>query len=220
MDIQSQPEGPDAGQRLLRRERPVAGGARSNERRCRRHFAESQMRSERLFNPWVVALTVTLSTFMEVLDTSIANLSLPHIAGSMAASYDEATWVLTSYLVANAVILPLSGWLTGLLGRKRFNMTCVAIFTLSSVLCGMATSLPMLIFFRILQGIGGGGFSLRFRRFCSIHFPRPSAEWPWPSMPSRFWSRRFLALRWADGSPTVIPGDGFFTSTFRSGLSR
>src|ERR1700728_2528640 len=113
--------------------------------------------SERIFNPWVIALTVTVSTFMEVLDTSIANLSLPHIAGSMAATYDEATWVLTSHLVSNAVVLPLSGWVTSVMGRKRFNMTCVAIFTLSSVLCGMATSLPMLICFRILQGIGGGG---------------------------------------------------------------
>jgi len=128
-------------------------------------------RSERIFNPWVIALTVTLSTFMEVLDTSIANLSLPHIAGSMAASSDEATWVLTSYLVANAVVLPLSGWLTGLMGRKRFNMTCVAIFTLSSVLCGMATSLQMLIFFRILQGIGGGGLQPSVQAILLDTFP-------------------------------------------------
>ena len=127
--------------------------------------------SERIFNPWVVALTVTLSTFMEVLDTSIANLSLPHIAGSMAASYDEATWVLTSYLVANAVILPLSGWLTGILGRKRFNMTCVAIFTISSVLCGMATSLPMLIVFRVLQGAGGGGLQPSVQAILLDTFP-------------------------------------------------
>jgi MFS transporter, DHA2 family, multidrug resistance protein len=127
--------------------------------------------SERIFNPWVVALVVTLSTFMEVLDTSIANLSLPHIAGSMAASYDEATWVLTSYLVANAVILPLSGWLTGILGRKRFNMTCVTIFTLSSVLCGMATSLPMLIVFRVLQGAGGGGLQPSVQAILLDTFP-------------------------------------------------
>ena len=123
------------------------------------------------FNPWVVALTVTLSTFMEVLDTSIANLSLPHIAGSMAATYDEATWVLTSYLVSNAVILPLSGWLTRLMGRKRFNMTCVAIFTVSSVLCGLATSLPMLIFFRILQGAGGGGLQPSVQAILLDTFP-------------------------------------------------
>jgi DHA2 family multidrug resistance protein len=127
--------------------------------------------SEREFNPWVIALTVTLSTFMEVLDTSIANLSLPHIAGSMSASYDEATWVLTSYLVSNAVILPLSGWLTGLMGRKRFNMTCVVMFTLSSVLCGMATSLSMLIFFRVLQGIGGGGLQPSVQAILLDTFP-------------------------------------------------
>src|SRR5580700_4532925 len=109
------------------------------------------------YNPWIVALTVTLATFMEVLDTSIANVSLPHIAGSLSATSEESTWVLTSYLVANAVVLPLSGWLSSLMGRKRFYMTCVALFTISSALCGMATSLGMLVFFRVLQGIGGGG---------------------------------------------------------------
>jgi DHA2 family multidrug resistance protein len=109
------------------------------------------------FNPWIVALTVTMATFMEVLDTSIANVALKHIAGSMAASEDESTWVLTSYLVANAIALPMSGWLSTLIGRKRFYMTCVALFTLSSALCGMATSLGQLVFFRVLQGVGGGG---------------------------------------------------------------
>jgi DHA2 family multidrug resistance protein len=109
------------------------------------------------FNPWVIALTVTMATFMEVLDTSIANVALPHIAGSLSASRDESTWVLTSYLVSNAIVLPLSGWLSGVMGRKRFYMTCVLLFTLSSALCGMATSLQQLVFFRILQGIGGGG---------------------------------------------------------------
>jgi MFS transporter, DHA2 family, multidrug resistance protein len=109
------------------------------------------------FNPWIVALTVTLATFMEVLDTSIANVSLPHIAGTLSATQEESTWVLTSYLVSNAIILPLSGWLSALMGRKRFYMTCVALFTASSALCGMATSLPMLVCFRVLQGIGGGG---------------------------------------------------------------
>src|SRR5262250_3086567 len=89
-------------------------------------------------NPWVIAVTVTLATFMEVLDTSIANVALPHIAGNLSASADESTWVLTSYLVSNAIILPLSGWLSSLVGRKRFYMTCVAIFTLSSFLCGFA----------------------------------------------------------------------------------
>src|SRR5271156_3228673 len=108
-------------------------------------------------NPWIIALTVTLATFMEVLDTSIANVALPHIAGSLSAGQDESTWVLTSYLVSNAIVLPLSGWLSSIMGRKRFYMSCVAVFTISSALCGFAPNLPMLILFRVLQGVGGGG---------------------------------------------------------------
>src|SRR5947209_18210363 len=96
-------------------------------------------------NAWVIAITVTLATFMEVLDTSIANVALPHIAGSLSASRDESTWVLTSYLVSNAIVLPLSGWLSSLMGRKRFYMTCVLLFTLSSALCGMTNSLQQLV---------------------------------------------------------------------------
>ncbi|RXH55241.1 DHA2 family efflux MFS transporter permease subunit [Granulicella sibirica] len=110
-------------------------------------------------NPWAVALTVTLATFMEVLDTSIANVALPHIAGSLGASQEEATWVLTSYLVSSAVVLPISGWLSNRFGRKKFYMTCVAVFTVCSLLCGIAPSLPILILARILQGAGGGGLA-------------------------------------------------------------
>ncbi|HKT25554.1 MAG TPA: DHA2 family efflux MFS transporter permease subunit [Terriglobales bacterium] len=110
-------------------------------------------------NPWAIALTVTMATFMEVLDTSIANVALPHIAGSLSATTDESTWVLTSYLVSNAVILPMSGWASDFLGRKRFYMTCVALFGASSLLCGLAPSLPLLILFRVLQGVGGGGLA-------------------------------------------------------------
>ncbi len=110
-------------------------------------------------NPWAIALTVTLATFMEVLDTSIANVALPHIAGSLGASQEEATWVLTSYLVSSAIVLPISGWISNRIGRKRFYMTCVALFTGCSLLCGLAPSLPILIFARILQGIGGGGLA-------------------------------------------------------------
>src|SRR6202050_855238 len=110
-------------------------------------------------NPWLIAVSVMLPTFMEVLDTSIANVALPHIAGSLSASVDEAAWVLTSYLVANAVVLPLSAWISDRVGRKRFYMTCVALFTISSLFCGLSTSLPMLIFFRVLQGLGGGGLA-------------------------------------------------------------
>ena len=110
-------------------------------------------------NPWFIAITVTLATFMELLDTAIANVSLPHIAGGLAVSADESTWVLTSYLVSNAVVLPLSAWLSRIFGRKRYYMICVALFTISSLLCGFAPSLGLLIFFRILQGVGGGGLA-------------------------------------------------------------
>ena len=110
-------------------------------------------------NPWAIALTVTLATFMEVLDTSIANVALPHIAGSLGASQEEATWVLTSYLVSSAIILPISGWISNRIGRKRFYMTCVVVFTACSMLCGLAPSLPILILARILQGLGGGGLA-------------------------------------------------------------
>src|SRR6201996_4900511 len=108
-------------------------------------------------SPYVVAMVVSLAAFMEVLDTTITNVSLSHIAGSLAASPDESTWVLTSYLVANGIVLPLSGWLAGVMGRKNFFMMCIAGFTVASFLCGIATSLPMLIGFRLLQGLAGGG---------------------------------------------------------------
>ena len=107
-------------------------------------------------SPWLVAVGVMLATFMQVLDTSIANIALPHIAGSLSATTDEATWVLTSYLVSNAIILPMTGWLGNHFGRKRVFMSCIGIFTFASVLCGMALNLPMLILARILQGAGGG----------------------------------------------------------------
>jgi DHA2 family multidrug resistance protein len=110
-------------------------------------------------NPWIIAVTVTLATFMELLDTAIANVALPHIAGGLAVSYDESTWVLTSYLVSNAVVLPLSAWLSRVFGRKRYYMLCVVLFTASSVLCGLAPSLGLLILFRVLQGVGGGGLA-------------------------------------------------------------
>jgi DHA2 family multidrug resistance protein len=110
-------------------------------------------------NPWIVALTVTLATFMEVLDSSIANVALPHIAGGLGATQDEATWVLTAYLVANAVILPAGAYMTTFIGRKKFYMICVALFGISSAMCGLAPTLPILVFCRILQGIGGGGLA-------------------------------------------------------------
>jgi DHA2 family multidrug resistance protein len=122
-------------------------------------------------NPWVIALVVTMATFMEVLDTSIANVSLPHISGSLSVSQDESTWVLTSYLVSNAIILPISGWIANRVGRKRFYMSCVALFTASSFLCGIAPSLGWLIFFRVLQGIGGGGLAPSEQSILADTFP-------------------------------------------------
>ena len=108
-------------------------------------------------NPWIIAAVVSLAAFMEVLDTSIANVALPHIAGGLAASNDESTWVLTSYLVSNAIVLPLSGWLVASLGRKRFFLICITFFTVSSFLCGIAPSLGFLLLFRVMQGAFGGG---------------------------------------------------------------
>lgn len=110
-------------------------------------------------SPWVIALTVTLATFMELLDTSIANVSLPYIAGGLGRSYDEVTWILTTYLVANAVVLPMSAWLSRVLGRKNYYLTCVALFTITSFFCGIAPSLGVMLCARVLQGIGGGGLA-------------------------------------------------------------
>src|ERR1700722_1767093 len=124
-------------------------------------------------NPWIIALAVTLATFMEVLDTSIANVALPHIAGSLSAGQDESTWVLTSYLVSNAIVLPLSGWLSSILGRKNFYMSCVALFTVSSFLGGLAPNLTVLIICRVLQGIGGGGLQPSEQAILADTFPPP-----------------------------------------------
>src|ERR1700682_1590033 len=111
---------------------------------------------QRHINPWVIAVAVMFATFMEVLDTTVVNVSLPHIAGTLSATIDESTWVLTSYLVANAIILPMPGWLASLFGRKNLLMLSVVGFTAASFLCGLAPTLGTLIFFRILQGATGG----------------------------------------------------------------
>jgi len=116
-------------------------------------------------------MTVTLATFMEVLDSSIANVSLPHIAGSLGATYEEAIWVLTSYLVSAAIVLPVSGWLSTVIGRKRFYMTCVALFTICSFFCGIAPTLPFLIVARVLQGAGGGGLQPSEQAILADTFP-------------------------------------------------
>jgi len=108
-------------------------------------------------NPWAIAIVVTLAAFMEVLDATIVNVALPHIAGSLSSTNDEAAWVLTSYLVANGIVLTISGWLSAVIGRKRYFLICISMFTVCSFLCGIAISLPQLIAFRLLQGFFGGG---------------------------------------------------------------
>src|SRR5579872_1043054 len=113
-------------------------------------------RAQPYVNPWLISVAVMLGTFMEVLDTTVVNVSLPHIAGNLSATVDEATWVLTSYLVANAIVLPLTGWLSNHFGRKRLLMLAVTGFTLASFLCGIAPTLGFLILFRVIQGSCGG----------------------------------------------------------------
>jgi DHA2 family multidrug resistance protein len=122
-------------------------------------------------NPWLIAVVVSIATFMEVLDTTIANVALRHIGGSLGADQEESTWVLTSYLVSNAIVLPISGWLANVIGRKRFYMACVAVFTLASLLCAMSTSLSMMLFARVLQGVGGGGMAPAEQSMFADTFP-------------------------------------------------
>lgn len=123
------------------------------------------------FNPWLVAVVVAIASFMEVLDTSIANVALPHISGSLGASQDESTWVLTTYLVANVIVLPVTGWISSALGRKRFFMICIVLFTASSLLCGLSPSMPVLLFARALQGAGGGGLQPMSQAIMTDSFP-------------------------------------------------
>jgi len=122
-------------------------------------------------NPWAIAVVVALAAFMEVLDTSIANVALPYMAGSLGATTEQSTWVLTSYLVSNAIVLPITGWFVALLGRKRFFIICLTIFTLSSLLCGIAPNLGTMIVFRILQGAGGGGLQPMAQAILADTFP-------------------------------------------------
>src|ERR1700693_299827 len=122
-------------------------------------------------NPWLIAFVVSLAAFMEVLDTSIANVALPHIAGNLGASSEESTWVLTSYLVSNAIVLPITGWLVSLMGRKRFFLICISLFTLSSLLCGIAPTLAVLLIARVIQGAGGGGQQPMAQAILADSFP-------------------------------------------------
>jgi len=171
-------------------------------------------------NPWVIAVAVSLAAFMEVLDTSIANVALPHIAGNLGASNDESTWVLTSYLVSNAIVLPISGWLVTWLGRKRFFLTCIVFFTISSFLCGIAPNLGLLLLFRVLQGAFGGGLQPMAQAILGDTFPPRSEDWRLLCMESRPSARLLLVQRWEDGSLTTTLGAGFSTSTFQLALWR
>ncbi|WP_369062856.1 DHA2 family efflux MFS transporter permease subunit [Burkholderia gladioli] len=155
-------------------------------------------------NPWLIAIVVTLAAFMEVLDTTIVNVALPHIAGTMSASYDEATWTLTSYLVANGIVLPISGFLGRLLGRKRYFVICIAAFTVCSFLCGIATNLGQLIVFRILQGLFGGGLQPNQQSIILDTFP--------PEQRNRAFSISAIAIVVA---PVLGPTlGGWITDTF------
>ena len=134
------------------------------------------------FNPWLIAISVMLATVMEVLDTSVANVALPHISGNLSATTEEATWVLTSYLISNAIILPATSWIGKFIGRKRFLIICIIIFTAASALCGAAPNLEILIIARILQGLGGGALQPIAQSVLLESFPpakRGAATAPW-----------------------------------------
>jgi DHA2 family multidrug resistance protein len=155
-------------------------------------------------NPWLIAVVVTLAAFMEILDTTIVNVSLPHIAGSLSSSYDDATWTLTSYLVANGIVLPISGWLGRLMGRKRYFLICIAMFTVCSFLCGMADNLAEMVIFRMLQGFFGGGLQPNQQSIILDTFP--------PAMRGRAFSVVAIAVIVA---PVIGPTlGGWITDTY------
>ena len=164
-------------------------------------------------SPWLIAISVMLATFMEVLDTSIASVALPYIAGSLSATNDEATWVLTSYLVANAVILPASTWFSLKFGRKRFLVTCIIIFTVSSFACGAATSLWMILLARAVQGAGGGALQPLSQSILLESFPPDKRGMALAVFALGVVVAPVLGPTWGAISPTRIPGAGPSTST-------
>jgi DHA2 family multidrug resistance protein len=176
--------------------------------------------TRKVVNPWVIALTVTLATFMELLDTSIANVSLPYIAGGLGRSYDEVTWILTTYLVANAVVLPLSAWLSRVLGRKNYYLICVALFTVTSLLCGIAPSLEVMLFARVLQGIGGGGLAPVEQAILVDTFPPEKRAAAFALYTMAIGPHLRLGRCWVDGSRITTTGAGFSLSTFQWGFCR
>ena len=161
-------------------------------------------------NPWLIAVLVALASFMEVLDTTIANVALPYIAGGMGVSEDEASWVVTTYLVANAIILTASSYLAKTFGRKPFFLISLGLFTLSSLLCGFAPNLNALLLFRILQGVGGGGMVPVASRSWRIRSRRPSGARLLHCSASLLSWRRWWGRRSAAGCPTMSRGSGAF----------
>ena len=166
---------------------------------------------------WLVAIAVMSSAVMEVLDTSVVNVSLPHIAGSLSSTVDEATWALTSYIVANAIILPITGWLSNYFGSKRLLMTVVTGFTLSSVLCGMAPSLPLLIFSECCRAPPAAACNLFPNPYCWKNFQDRNGAKPCRFGAWALWRPQCWAPHWVAGSRRTIPGAGSSISTYPSG---
>jgi MFS transporter, DHA2 family, multidrug resistance protein len=159
-------------------------------------------------NPWLIAIVVALAAFMEVLDTTIANVALNYIAGGLGVSEDEASWVVTTYLVANAITVTATGYLANRFGRKTFFLVCLGLFTVSSVLCGLAWNLQALLVFRLLQGFGGGGMVPVAQSLSRIPFRRQSAVRLSRCLVLRWWWPRSSGRPLAAGSPTMLPGSG------------
>ena len=170
-------------------------------------------------NKWLIAFTVMLPTLIEIIDTSIVNVSLDHIRGSLSAGIEEATWAINAYLVANAIVIPMSGWLSRLFGRKNYQIGSIVLFTVSSFLCGSAWSLPSLIFFRVLQGMAGGGLVPVSQSILLEAFPPKQHGVAMAIFGIGAMVGPILGPIMGAGSPTTGPGAGFSTSTSRSGRS-
>ena len=173
-------------------------------------------RKYRLVSPWIVTFSVMLATFMEILDTTVVNVSIPHIAGNLAATVEEGTWVVTSYLVSNAIVLPISGWLANYIGRKKLLLACVAGFTVASLCCGLATSLSALIAFRILQGLTGGGLQPLAQAILLETFPQSKHGQAMAAFGIGILLAPILGPTLGGTSPTISAGAGSSTSTCRS----
>jgi len=170
-------------------------------------------------NKWLVTIAVMLPTIMEIVDTSVANVALPHMQGSLMAGTDEVTWVLTSYLVSNAVVLPMTGWLSRIFGRKRFLITCITLFTFASFLCGAAPNLATLIFFRVLQGAAGGALIPSSQAILLETFPPHERGMANAIFGVGAMFGPIIGPALGDGSPTTSTGAGSSTSTSPSASS-